>query len=55
MAQEKKFKVPWEEEWREHRCEYSTEDVMLDLGLKASTEIQRTDDRGKALGEGRGD
>ena len=45
------YKAPWEEEWRENRCEYFTEEMMLDLGPKESLEIQKTDARGNTLGE----
>lgn len=33
-----------------NRCEFFTEEMMLDLGPKESLEIEKTDDRGKALG-----
>lgn len=49
MAQEKKSSIPWEGEWEDSRCEFFTEETMLDLGLKVSVEIHQTDGRGEAL------
>lgn len=50
MAQEKKLPSPLGKRMRKNRCEFFTEETMLDLGPKESLEIKKTDDRGKALG-----
>lgn len=46
MTQEKKLSSPLGKIMGKTKCE----EMMLDLGPKESLEIQKTDDRGKALG-----